>query len=205
MAAKIEKCHNCDRAIGRMEQAYLWQEKVVCAACYARLSAPALPQPACPRPPQPPPQQPPPLPLGKPDVGKKKPGDLTWWQVVGILGLVGGLVVLFASGPCSSDTRDRRTSSPDKISAPEPPDKMSAFLMSQDFVKARLKAPSTAEFPWYDKSFVGDLGGGRFRVNAYVDAQNSFGAQIRSRYTCVLKATGDDRWGNWKLESMDIR
>src|SRR4030042_1131474 len=66
------------------------------------------------------------------------------------------------------------------------PDKSGAFVMSQDFVKKQLKAPSTADFPWYDDSFVTDLGGGRYIVSAYVDAQNSFGAQIRSNYTCVL-------------------
>jgi len=81
------------------------------------------------------------------------------------------------------------------------PDKIGAFVMSQEFVKERLKAPSTADFPWYDESFVTDLGGGRFRVSAYVDAQNSFGAKIRSKYTCILKSTDGD---TWTLESINI-
>lgn len=82
------------------------------------------------------------------------------------------------------------------------PDKMSAFVMSQLFVKKQLKAPSTADFPTYNESFVTDLGGGKFRVSAYVDAQNSFGAQVRSNFTCVLKSSDGD---TWNLESINIR
>ena len=45
MAVKPEKCYNCDRTIGRMEQAYLWQGSVVCLECYRRLSEAAAPPP----------------------------------------------------------------------------------------------------------------------------------------------------------------
>jgi hypothetical protein len=82
-----------------------------------------------------------------------------------------------------------------------PPDKMTAYFASQDFVEKNLKAPSTAKFPWYSEPFVTDLGGGRFRVSAYVDAQNTFGAQIRTQYTCVVKGTDEI---HWILESLDI-
>jgi len=81
------------------------------------------------------------------------------------------------------------------------PDNISAFVMSKEFVKEQLRAPSTADFPWYEKSFVTDLGGGRFRVSAYVDAQNSFGAKLRSNYTCVLGSTDGD---TWIVESINI-
>lgn len=82
------------------------------------------------------------------------------------------------------------------------PDEIGAFVMSQEFVKGQLKAPSTAEFPWYEESFVEDLGEGRFRVTAYVDAQNTFGAMIRSQYTCVLTSADGEKW---ILESIDIQ
>ena len=39
MAAQVETCYNCDTKIGRMEQAYLWQDSVVCETCYNKLSA----------------------------------------------------------------------------------------------------------------------------------------------------------------------
>jgi hypothetical protein len=80
-------------------------------------------------------------------------------------------------------------------------DKIAAFQMSRDFVNSHLKAPSTSDFPWYDKSFVTSLGEGRYRVVAYVDAQNSFGAKIRNSYVCVLQNKGD----KWTLESINIK
>lgn len=81
------------------------------------------------------------------------------------------------------------------------PDKLTAYVMSHVFVERNLKAPSTAKFPWFRDIVVKDLGGGRFSVSAYVDAQNSFGAQIRTNYTCVLKGVDEI---NWTLESINM-
>jgi hypothetical protein len=81
------------------------------------------------------------------------------------------------------------------------PNKIDAFVMCQEAVKRRLKAPATADFPWYSDSFVRYLDVGRFRVSAYVDAENSFGAKIRSYYTCVVKSTDGH---HWTLESIEI-
>jgi len=80
-------------------------------------------------------------------------------------------------------------------------DKVSAFVMSQDFVVDRLKSPSTADFPSYRESFVTDIGNGRFQVSAYVDAQNSFGAKMRNRYNCILGSTDGK---TWTLENINI-
>jgi hypothetical protein len=44
----LEKCSNCDRAIGRLETPQVWKESVVCAECHARLEAQApkpMPEP----------------------------------------------------------------------------------------------------------------------------------------------------------------
>lgn len=73
-------------------------------------------------------------------------------------------------------------------------DPISAFVMSQSFVKDRLKAPATAEFPWYDESMVTPLGKEKYIVRSYVDAQNAFGALIRNNYTCRLAYQGNDKW-----------
>jgi hypothetical protein len=81
------------------------------------------------------------------------------------------------------------------------PTKIEAFVMSQSFVEKMLKAPSTADFCSYSDATVTDLGDGRFRVSAYVDAQNSFGAKIRTNYTSVLKTTDGNRW---MLESLHM-
>jgi hypothetical protein len=79
-----------------------------------------------------------------------------------------------------------------------------AFVMSQEFVKRSLKAPSTAEFPWYtdDQVSVSQRPDCGFRVIAWVDAQNGFGAQIRSSYVVELKYL--DGSGEWQLTDIDI-
>ncbi|MDX3929165.1 MAG: hypothetical protein QHC90_25610 [Shinella sp.] len=83
-------------------------------------------------------------------------------------------------------------------------DKTMAFVMSQEFVKRNLKAPSTAEFPWYtdDQVRVSTMQDCAFRVVGYVDAQNGFGAQIRSRYLVDLKYI--DAEGTWQMTDIAI-
>jgi hypothetical protein len=67
-----------------------------------------------------------------------------------------------------------------------------AFVMSQEFVKRRLKSPSTAKFNYEPEKCV-DVNG-IHKVHAYVDAQNVYGTLIRYNYGCELKKEGDD----WK-------
>jgi uncharacterized protein YceK len=80
-------------------------------------------------------------------------------------------------------------------------DKQDAFSMSKQFVTEYLKAPSTADFPSYTESFVIDLGEERYIVSAYVDSENSFGAKLRTPYTCTLSYESNNMW---RLDSMDI-
>jgi hypothetical protein len=55
--------------------------------------------------------------------------------------------------------------------------------MSQKFVKRNLKAPSTAEFPvWTESNCRATQIGNTWKVRSFVDAQNGFGAMIRSDY-----------------------
>lgn len=63
-------------------------------------------------------------------------------------------------------------------------DAVSGYYASQDIIKRRLKAPSTATFPGpYEKSIsIVQVSSCRFRIAAWVDSQNSFGAMLRSRY-----------------------
>jgi hypothetical protein len=76
--------------------------------------------------------------------------------------------------------------------------------MMEDFVKQRLKSPSTAEFPGvFDGKLdhVTDLENQTYRIVSYVDAQNSFGAKIRTKFIGEIKQTSADRW---QLISLDI-
>lgn len=79
--------------------------------------------------------------------------------------------------------------------------KARAFRMAQQFVKERLLAPSTAEFPGYDQDSVEYLGNGTFRVSSYVDAQNAFGVKLRHHYTCVLHKSREDDY-TWTLKAI---
>lgn len=76
---------------------------------------------------------------------------------------------------------------------------VSAWVACQQFVEERLKAPSTVEYPSPYTEYTRSVGGGTFEVDAYVDAENSFGAMIRTDFLCTVDYRGDD---NWHLESL---
>ena len=90
--------------------------------------------------------------------------------------------------------------------APEPkPDPLAdtnhlrwtACHMSQDYIRAALKAPATADFPRCTSPDVTYRleKPGTYIVSTYVDAQNSFGAQLRGYYMCGF-VTADGERGN---------
>lgn len=74
-----------------------------------------------------------------------------------------------------------------------------AYQISKQYVKENLKAPSTADFPFDDyKSWIFD--DSTVVIKGYVDAQNTFGAQVRQNYRIKLKWKDDyDVYTNWQL------
>jgi hypothetical protein len=76
-----------------------------------------------------------------------------------------------------------------------------AIGMCRQFVRDRLKAPTTAKFASYSENKVTDGGGGRYTVVAHVDAQNAFGAMLRNAYTCVVVWQSGT---TWRLEKLDM-
>lgn len=76
-------------------------------------------------------------------------------------------------------------------------DKAEAIAMTKEFVKRRLKAPASADFASTLNHQANRSVDGAWVVTGYVEAQNSFGAQIRTRYVCKLKRVDDS--GNWQL------
>lgn len=69
-----------------------------------------------------------------------------------------------------------------------------AVYMAQEFVTDRLKAPSTADFPRRLQSAVYGKDC-TFIITGMVDAQNSFGAMIRSTYVGTLEYSPEaDSW-----------
>lgn len=114
-------------------------------------------------------------------------------QVLGfavLAGLAYGLSSCF-SGEVSEAYKNRRCE-----------DTTMAFVMSQKFIRNRLKSPSSASFPsitadGVQTASISDCG---FMVRAYVDAQNSFGAQIRTPYSIKLRYNRDSNdWSGWDV------
>jgi hypothetical protein len=108
------------------------------------------------------------------------------------------------SGPSSSPSPSGNSSSRSTEDL-----KINAWIAAQQFVEQRLKAPSTAEYgSLWDGTYqnpddcVTNLGGGSYRVVGWVDAQNSFGAKIRSHFVVSLSTTNGGK--TWSLTDIQI-
>lgn len=96
-----------------------------------------------------------------------------------ILLAIAGLVLVF--GQCGGSSSGKSDSWNNEISA-----KTYAEFM----VKDNLKAPSTAKFcNSATEMNAKNLGGSKWKVTGWVDAQNSFGAMIRSDFEVTLELT----------------
>jgi len=92
------------------------------------------------------------------------------------LTLLVAAVAFFSSRPPESNSEPRH-------------DSKTAIIMAESFVKDRLKAPSTADFP-FDKQEAEFISDNTYEVRGVVDSQNSFGAMIRTEYRCTLQVDG---------------
>jgi len=79
-------------------------------------------------------------------------------------------------------------------------DKHGAWAYMQLFVEEKLKSPTSAEFPTAGYRHVTELGDNRFKVESYVDSENSFGATVRTNFGGVIKRVDE----GWELESLTI-
>lgn len=70
-----------------------------------------------------------------------------------------------------------------------------AKLCSKMKLEQMLKAPSTAEYPWSDQWSIQPLGDDKYKVSSYVDAENSFGAKIRTNFSCDVTVTDPAQYG----------
>lgn len=113
---------------------------------------------------------------------------------------IGGYTILGRARGQPSRPRSVSTPRPTKTRAPVlEHDEVDARLMCREFVEERLKAPSTAKFDRRSETAM-HHGGGRYAVTGTVDAQNAFGATIRSRYGCELHYSR----GKWYLDDIWI-
>lgn len=62
---------------------------------------------------------------------------------------------------------------------------ISCYTFSQNLVKDKLKSPQSAKFPIYSENFISDKGD-TIIVSAYVNADNSFGANVKTNYIATI-------------------
>lgn len=79
-----------------------------------------------------------------------------------------------------------------------------AYSYAKDFVERRLKAPSTADFGGFRDPDVttARVSGCEFLSKGYVDAQNSFGAKIRTPYSVTLEYLPEKK--AWRAENINF-
>lgn len=118
----------------------------------------------------------------------------------------GVLVVLFAAlliySALSDDNPELNISS-----------KREAYSASQEAVSDSLLVPTSAEFPKFDSKYVTRKSGeytfyGRpcyvYTVNAYVDAQNTYGVLVRSYYSVDIIFPEGREKGEFYYENLQI-
>ena len=92
-------------------------------------------------------------------------------------------------------------SQPPPISS-KPPDRADIYLVAKEFVTQRLKAPSTADFPSSNHAEIINISDNKWQVRSYVDAQNSFGAKLRSNFTALV--VYNSKMKTWSLEKIHL-
>lgn len=115
--------------------------------------------------------------LPTPEQPAKKDSKSTLWAIG---------IVLVVAACCGAFVLKGRSGSDDPG--------VGAERACQDFVKGRLKSPASADFSKVNHTSSGSS----TTVAGAVDSQNSFGANIRSNFTCKLHDEGD----TWRLVSL---
>lgn len=75
------------------------------------------------------------------------------------------------------------------------------WRVCQERISTELKAPATAEFPSYDERAI-THSAALWTVDSYVDAQNSFGAKLRTRYSCTASFNPTD--ATYRIEGVSV-
>lgn len=123
-------------------------------------------------------------------IKQQQPDKLLIFGIVAyvvLLGVVFAIFVVWLLGILTAPSVDSGSGPPG--------DSYTAYLMAQQFVGKRLKAPSTATFPRISEAYIlYDEEGSTWQVFSYVDSQNSFGAMIRMRWSCQLYTGDGEQW-----------
>lgn len=111
---------------------------------------------------------------------KKNEGCTTWLIIAAIL--IAFFYIIGSGGDNDSSSK------------PTPSSKFLAYRYAENFVSEKLKSPSTAEFPGISEKdkHITSLGGDTYKIESWVDSQNSFGATIRTNFSCTITFEGNN-------------
>jgi hypothetical protein len=126
---------------------------------------------------------------------KKQTGILTWLFLIFIAGpmLIG--VIVAAIGSSNSSSSPPVVKTPERVAQEKAREldgqrESYARIIAEREIRALLKAPRGAKFSGRSETKLGKLKGGskdEWVVQGYVDAENSFGAMLRSNYQVVIE------------------
>lgn len=124
-----------------------------------------------------------------------------FWPLFGVVVVVAVVfgILAFTGEDSSEDVAPYEDPSATPSATRDVGNEGTARIMCEKFVKARLKAPSTAEFSDTKSSGKGP----DYSVSGAVDSENSLGAPIRNDYRCLVRYDGDSEWDLVELNGLD--
>ncbi|EPY2277936.1 hypothetical protein ACXAT3_002688 [Clostridium sporogenes] len=81
-------------------------------------------------------------------------------------------------------------------------DKYKIYTTAQLYVKDRLKSPDTAKFADTNEAEIIKIGEHEYKVKSYVTSENSFGANVKSTFSCKIKIDHENK--TTKCDDMEI-
>lgn len=130
---------------------------------------------------------------------KMTKSDIIGWRIFGIILFCSIVVVIALNILKPSNQLNKELAAKDLSSA--------AIIMCQDLVEKQLKSPSTADFPWFDRTIHKNKDE-RYIIKSYVDSQNSYGATIRTNWHCDIQYKGEGEElniSNWTLHLLELQ
>lgn len=78
------------------------------------------------------------------------------------------------------------------------PKHQDAYYSAQTIIERRLKSPRSAKWPRHTEVKIWDMANGWVAINGHVDADNAFGASMRTPFMVTLSKTAE----GWRAETL---